>query len=87
MDVFVRTAAEMAAVAADNPFPDRPPNRTMAIFLDAAPSANALESVTGKKDEELRLGRREIYVAGEEGMGNSLKIRRARTVRLVYCHE
>jgi uncharacterized protein (DUF1697 family) len=34
--VIVRTAAEMAKVVADNPFPDRSASRTVAIFLDHA---------------------------------------------------
>src|SRR5438309_8088237 len=40
--VLVRNAAEMAQVAADNPFPKAAPNRTMAIFLDAAPPKDTL---------------------------------------------
>jgi len=36
--VFVRTAAEMAAVAANNPFADLAANRTYAVFLDAPAS-------------------------------------------------
>jgi uncharacterized protein (DUF1697 family) len=35
--VLVRTAAEMAQVFHDNPFPKLAPNRTMAVFLDRAP--------------------------------------------------
>src|SRR6202008_2520192 len=35
--VLVRSAAEMAQVLADNPFPKAAPNRTMAIFLDGKP--------------------------------------------------
>ena len=73
--VFVRTAAEMAAVLEANPFPKAAPNQTTAIFLDAAPPAGALESITGQNGEEVRLGRREIYVSYGEGMANSkLKI-------------
>jgi uncharacterized protein (DUF1697 family) len=73
--VLVRTAAEMAKVLAGNPFPDALPNRTVAIFLDAKPSKNALDDITGRNGEELALGRREIYVSYGDGMGNSrLKI-------------
>lgn len=73
--VLVRTAAEMAAVVAANPFPDAAPNRTVAIFLDAAPAAAALTAVTGKKNEVLALGKREIYVHYGDGMADSkLKI-------------
>src|SRR5262245_17385893 len=69
--VMVRTAAEMAAVRKANPFPKAPTNRTVAIFLDAAPAKDALSKVTGRKDEQLAVGRREIYVLYDEGMGQS----------------
>ncbi len=73
--VLVRTAAEMDEVVASNPFPDAAPNRTVAIFLDAAPASAALTAVTGKKNEVLALGKREIYVHYGDGMADSkLKI-------------
>lgn len=76
--VLVRTAAEMARVAADNPFPHRAANRTVAIFLDAPPPKDALKGVSGRRDEEIALGRREIYVHYGDGMGTSkLKIKAA----------
>lgn len=68
---MVRSAEEMARVAAENPFPKAAPNRTMAIFLDRAPPADTLAGIRGKKDEEIRLGRREIYVHYGDGMGQS----------------
>jgi uncharacterized protein (DUF1697 family) len=78
--VLVRTPAEMKTVLADNPFPDKAPNRTVAIFLDAPPAPDALETVTGANGEELRLGRREIYVHYGDGMADSkLKIPAAAT--------
>jgi uncharacterized protein (DUF1697 family) len=69
--MVVRTAAEMAAVRDANPFPDAPGNRTVAIFLDAAPPADALEKAVGGKNEQMALGKREIYVLYDEGMGTS----------------
>ena len=54
--VLVRTAAEMAQVLADNPFPKLAPNRTMAVFLDRAPSADTLAGTRGQQDEVIRLG-------------------------------
>jgi uncharacterized protein (DUF1697 family) len=69
--VLIRTAAEMAQVSADNPFPKLAPNRTVALFLDKAPPADALEGVRGQKDEKIRLGRREIYIHYGDGMGSS----------------
>lgn len=79
VDVIVRSAAEMAEVLARNPFAKRPPRETVAIFLDAPPSPKALDDVTGKINEELRLGRREIYVHYGPTMGTSkLKIPEAK---------
>jgi uncharacterized protein (DUF1697 family) len=69
--VVVRTAAEMAAVLSANPFPKAAPERTVAIFLDAAPPADALVRATGVKDEQMRLGRREIFVHYPAGIGKS----------------
>ena len=78
--VMVRTAREMAEVLASNPFPKAPPNRTMAIFLEAAPPADALKSISGQDCEEVALGRKEIYVAYDDNMARSkLKIPAART--------
>jgi uncharacterized protein (DUF1697 family) len=69
--VLVRSAAEMAQVLADNPFPKMAPNRTMAVFLDRAPPADTLAGLRGQKNEEVRLGRREIYIHYGDGMGQS----------------
>ena len=69
--VLVRSAAEMAQVSADNPFPKAAPNRTVAIFLDTAPPKDTLAAVRGRKDEAIKLGKREIYVHYGEGMGQS----------------
>ncbi|TAI63968.1 DUF1697 domain-containing protein [Bradyrhizobium sp. Leo170] len=73
--VVIRTADEMAAALKANPFPKAPPNWTIAIFLDEAPPADALQTIKGQQDEEVRLGKREIYVAYGSGIGRSkLKI-------------
>jgi uncharacterized protein (DUF1697 family) len=80
VDVLIRTGEEMAAVLAANPFAKAPTNRTVAIFLDDAPPARALDDVRGKRAERLALGTREIYVLYDEGMGASkLVIPAART--------
>ena len=69
--VLVRTAAEMAEVAASNPFPDDPGNRVVAIFLENQPPADALSAASGVRDERMALGKREIYVAYGSGMADS----------------
>jgi uncharacterized protein (DUF1697 family) len=74
--MLVRTRAEMVAVLEASPFRKTAPNRTMAIFLDEAPAANTIESATGRRDEEIALGVREVYVHYGDGMASSkLKIK------------
>jgi uncharacterized protein (DUF1697 family) len=73
--VLLRSAAEMAAVLAANPFASAPPERTLALFLDSAPSADALATVKGQGTEAISLGAREIYVYYKDGIARSkLKI-------------
>ena len=69
--VVVRTAAEMTAVLEANPFPDAAPNFTVAIFLDRPPPKGALDGVVAPDGEEVRLGKREIYVHYPNGQGRS----------------
>ncbi len=70
--VLVRDSAEMAAVLAGNPWPDREGKYTVAIFLDEPPVKDALATIKNKAaDEEVVLGKREIYVWYGSGMGRS----------------
>jgi uncharacterized protein (DUF1697 family) len=69
--VIVRTAAEMAAVLAENPFPKMPGNCTVACFLDGPPPADTMKNATGRIREELRMGKREVYIYYPDNMGES----------------
>lgn len=70
--VMVRTAAEMAVIAAANPFPKAPGNRVVAILLDDKPPKNASDEARHVDGEEIELGKREIYVRyTDHGMGQS----------------
>jgi uncharacterized protein (DUF1697 family) len=69
--VLERTAGQMAKVIANNPFPTANPSRTVAVFLDEPPAADALSNVVGQDGEELRLGTREVYVQYGDTMGRS----------------
>ena len=63
------------SVLKSNPFSKAPPNWTVAIFLEDAPPANAIATLQGQKNEEVRSGKREIYVTYGAGMARSkLKI-------------
>lgn len=77
--VLIRSASELAAVQASNPFPGEAPNRTVAIFLDHPPGPDALDAVSGRNGERIVLGKREIYVFYGDGMSHSrLRIPAAR---------
>jgi len=69
--LFVRSAAEMKAVEEDNPFAGQPGNRVVAHFMANAPTQAMIDAATGQKDEQLALGKREIYIHYGDGMGTS----------------
>lgn len=80
--VMLRTADEMAAVVAANPFPERPGNNVQAFFMNERPPADLLDTIRNKADDErVAPGIREVYVAyGEKGIGRSrLRIPAAET--------
>ncbi|SOE96162.1 Uncharacterized conserved protein, DUF1697 family [Burkholderia sp. D7] len=78
--ILVRTGAELVAVLAGNPFKSEAPNLTVAIFLDAPPPPDFLDSVSGRQTEQIALGTREIYVYYKDGIARSkLKIPAAKT--------
>ena len=78
--ILIRTGTELAAVLANNPFSSAAPNQTVAIFLDAPPPADVLDTVSGQQTEEIAVGTREIYVHYKDGIARSkLKIPAAGT--------
>ena len=80
VDVIIRSGAQMAAVLAANPFPNAEGGRVAVTLLDGPPAADALAGVSGRTNERIALGAREIYVDyGAAGIGRSrLKIPAAR---------
>lgn len=75
--VLVRSAQELAALNAANPWPNRPGNRVVALFCDSPPS---LEGVKGLAREVLALGPRAIFIDYGEGMaGSKLSLPAAKT--------
>ena len=71
VDVLVRSADEIAHVVADNPFPDKPGNRVIALFTDAPLPRHPLEGAAGVQNEEVRLGKRELFVFYPDGMART----------------
>jgi len=71
VEVIVRTAAELVDVLQANRFSDAAPNRVIVHFLNEPPSSDALAHLKGQQREELRLGKREIFIHYPEGQGSS----------------
>ena len=69
--VVVRTASEIADVLARNPFTDASGNRVMALFVNGQLPAHPLDGVTGAKDEQICLGKRELFVLYPSGMATT----------------
>lgn len=69
--VLVRSADEMNAVLAANPFPQGKPNFTYVMFLDEAPANDALDGLVAPDGEEVVAGKRELYLHYPKGMGQS----------------
>lgn len=70
--VLLRTAREMAEVAAANPFNDVEANKVQVFFLNEPAPADLLDTVRNQDDERIAAGVREVYVAyGEKGIGRS----------------
>ena len=69
--VFVRSAAEMAATAAANPFDDDKPSRVMAHFIAEPPVAEMLDQARDVQGERVAIGPRCIIVSYGEGIGKT----------------
>jgi uncharacterized protein (DUF1697 family) len=75
VEVFIRTAAEIAAIIAADPFPDAHPSRHLVYFQDAAPGPELIAQCRDIQGERLALGRRELYVDYGDGIRHTrLKI-------------
>lgn len=69
--VLMRSAAELEAAVAANPFPGVAGNRLLVFFLPEAPPKTALAGVASPDGEELAIRGRELFVHYPNGMGRS----------------
>lgn len=69
--VMLRTADELEATIAANPFPDAAPNRLLVLFLHTAPPPTAIDGWKIPGGERLVLRGRELFVFFPEGQGVS----------------
>lgn len=82
--VMVRTPGEMREVLAANPFPDKEGSKVAVVFFAAKVAAEKADGLTGPAGEEVRAGKRELYIYYPEGQGRSklkLPLKEAGTVR------
>jgi uncharacterized protein (DUF1697 family) len=74
-DVVVRTAAELTAVWKGNPFPQILPAKVGVFLMTDRADKALLDRVVAPTGEEVRPGKRELYIHFPNGMGRSkLKI-------------
>lgn len=66
---FLRTAAEMRALAADDPFPREPDQKLHVLFCLKKPPKSVLEYATDV--DQLKIGKKELYWAPEGRMTDS----------------
>lgn len=71
IDVMVRTPAELRLALDANPFPDQEAAKVAVAFLAEAPPSDLLRRPVAPGGEEIRPGRREIYIYYPDGMGRS----------------
>ena len=79
--VAVRTADELAAVVAGNPFPEAEPAKVGILFLTTSVGKGFLANASSTTGEEVRLGKREVYIHYPNGMGTSDEAQVARRGR------
>lgn len=71
VDVIVRKAEEMRSVLEANPFPDASPAKVAVLFLSEPLRKDWPGSLSGPDGEEVRPGKREIYIHYPNGQGRS----------------
>lgn len=69
--VMIRTPAEMRAALDANPFPKENPSKVLVAFLGGPMPKDPLAGVVAPGGEQVRVGKREVYVFYPEGMGRS----------------
>jgi uncharacterized protein (DUF1697 family) len=71
IDVMVRSAEEMRQILRANPFPEKEGAKVAVAFLHETPQKNLVKAAISPGGEEVRPGKREIYVYYPDGMGRS----------------
>ncbi|MET0385279.1 MAG: DUF1697 domain-containing protein [Polyangiales bacterium] len=67
----LRSARELDAALAHNPFKKQPPNRVMIIFMNDKLAPKLIDGVVSPDGEELAVKGRELYIHYPSGLGRS----------------
>ncbi len=71
VDIIMRTLSDLREVLRSNPFPDAAPNKVGVLILNNAPDIAVITDAKGHSDEDIRPGKREIFIHFPSGMGSS----------------
>ena len=71
IDVMVRTPAEMRSILGKNPFPGKEPAKVNVAFLCEPPPKDLMKNAVAPGGEQVKPGKREIYIYYPDGMGRS----------------
>lgn len=71
IDVMVRTPAEMGSILRKSPFPDKEPAKVNVAFLCEPPPKVFMKNTVASGGEQIKPGKREIYIYYPDGMGRS----------------
>lgn len=71
IDVIVRTASELLRVLEANPFAEMEPAKVIVLFLPSPVPTGLLNDLVAPGGEQVRSGKREIYIYYPNGMGRS----------------
>jgi uncharacterized protein (DUF1697 family) len=71
IDVMVRTSAEMRSILSENPFSGKEPAKVGVAFLCEPPPKDLRKNAVAPGGEQVKPGKREIYIYYPDGMGRS----------------
>lgn len=69
--VLIRSAAQLAAILRNDPFPGAPGNKVQILFLAEPASEAMIATARNRTVEELRCGDSELYIHYPDGQGRS----------------
>ena len=71
IDVMIRTQEELRTILSRNPFQNEDPGKVVVGFLSAAPPKDLMKKVVAPGGEQVKPGKREVYVYYPNGQGRS----------------